>query len=218
MSIRTTIRAIRSLNLRKILNDKFNGEIQALSDAIGRKYAQVHPMLFADKSFGDKIARDIEEKLGLEQFFLDIQQETDSPLNYPIELIDIEVSAGSNGSLVINESVIKTIPIALDIISEYISSDIANCQWVKVRGDCMEPELFDNDLILIDKSDTNVKSGEIYVFSYGDEIMVKRIFIQGVNYLVQPKNINTPAFTITPRDKEINKLRVIGRKIWRMGR
>lgn len=216
MGIRTSIKVTRSQNLKRLLNERFNGEVQALSDAIGRKYAQVHPMLFADKSFGDKIARDIEDKLGLEQFSLDTPD--DQPLYYPVELVDISVSAGANGALVVNEDVIKIIPIAIDIISEYVDTNIVNCQWVKIKGDCMEPELFNNDLILIDKSQTNVKSGEIYVFSYGDEIMVKRIFIQGVNLLVQPKNPSTPSFVISPPDKELNNFIVIGKKVWRMGK
>jgi len=46
---------------------------------------------------------------------------------------------------------------------------------ISVRGDSMEPELNDNDLILLDRSLTSPKDGEMFVVRYAGDLFVKRV-------------------------------------------
>ena len=46
---------------------------------------------------------------------------------------------------------------------------------IAVRGDSMEPELYDQDLILLDQSKKEPNDGDMYVVRYFDELFVKRI-------------------------------------------
>ena len=46
---------------------------------------------------------------------------------------------------------------------------------ISVRGDSMEPELNDNDLILLDRSLTTPKDGEMFVVRYAGDLFVKRV-------------------------------------------
>ena len=46
---------------------------------------------------------------------------------------------------------------------------------IAVRGDSMEPELYDQDLILLDQSKKEPGDGDMYVVRYFDELFVKRI-------------------------------------------
>ena len=46
---------------------------------------------------------------------------------------------------------------------------------IAVRGDSMEPELYDGDLILLDRSSTDPKDGDMFVVRYAEELFVKRI-------------------------------------------
>jgi phage repressor protein C with HTH and peptisase S24 domain len=46
---------------------------------------------------------------------------------------------------------------------------------IAVRGDSMEPELYDGDLILLDRSSTEPRDGDMFVVRYSDELFVKRV-------------------------------------------
>lgn len=46
---------------------------------------------------------------------------------------------------------------------------------IAVRGDSMEPELYDNDLILLDRSKQEPRDGDMYVVRYSGDLFVKRV-------------------------------------------
>lgn len=51
-----------------------------------------------------------------------------------------------------------------------------NCKLVTVRGDSMEPFLFDRDMIMVDTTRTEPKDGGIYAVIFEGEALVKQIF------------------------------------------
>lgn len=51
----------------------------------------------------------------------------------------------------------------------------SNLAVIAVRGDSMEPELYDQDLILLDQSQKEPRDGDMYVVRYFDELFVKRV-------------------------------------------
>ena len=51
----------------------------------------------------------------------------------------------------------------------------SNLAVIAVRGDSMEPELYDQDLILLDRSQKYPRDGDMYVVRYFDELFVKRV-------------------------------------------
>ncbi len=51
----------------------------------------------------------------------------------------------------------------------------ANLAVISVRGDSMEPDLCDNDLILLDRAQTSPRDGDIYVLRYSGHLFVKRV-------------------------------------------
>lgn len=50
-----------------------------------------------------------------------------------------------------------------------------NLAVIAVRGDSMEPDLHDKDLILLDRSQTAPADGDIYVLRYSGMLFVKRV-------------------------------------------
>jgi len=50
-----------------------------------------------------------------------------------------------------------------------------NLSVIAVRGDSMEPELYDKDLILLDRTQNVPDDGGVYVVRYSGELFVKRI-------------------------------------------
>lgn len=51
-----------------------------------------------------------------------------------------------------------------------------SCALINVKGDSMEPSIYDGDLVMLDRRKTAVRSGRIYVFRDGDEgLRLKRL-------------------------------------------
>lgn len=51
-----------------------------------------------------------------------------------------------------------------------------NSVLLDVLGDSMEPTLRNGDTILIDRSDTQINEGQIYLVSFQQQLLIKRIF------------------------------------------
>ena len=81
-----------------------------------------------------------------------------------------------------------------------------------VVGDSMEPLFFTGDTLLIDKSDTDVRDGMIYVVTLGDELRVKRIFKGLAGIILRSENSRYPDVHVTGPD--LDTLRVHGRVRW----
>lgn len=64
---------------------------------------------------------------------------------------------------------------------------------INVRGDSMEPSLYDGDLVMIDRRKTHIRSGQIYAFRDGDTLRIKRIeIIPGTALILRSDNPKHP--------------------------
>lgn len=82
-----------------------------------------------------------------------------------------------------------------------------------VSGDSMQPLLFDGDTILINKAETSLSEGKIYVVTYFDELRVKRLFRGPREIIMRSDNSNYPDIHISDAD-ELDQLRIHGRVRW----
>jgi hypothetical protein len=80
---RMDLQAIRRENLRAYMAAKLGGVEAELARCIGRSPSQTSDMLAGRKSFGEKVARDIEKKLQLEQGELD--RDATAPFSAPAQ-------------------------------------------------------------------------------------------------------------------------------------
>jgi phage repressor protein C with HTH and peptisase S24 domain len=86
------------------------------------------------------------------------------------------------------------------------------------RGRSMEPRIQDGDLLLIDTSDKEVKSGRIYAFWQERSRRVKRLFV-GVDKSLRIRSDNpAPQFAeeLVPTNKT-DQIEIIGRVVWAAG-
>ena len=81
-----------------------------------------------------------------------------------------------------------------------------------VVGDSMEPLLREGDTILVDKADTEIMDGKIYVVTLGDELKVKRIQKSVSGLLLCSENPRYDAIPVKGPDLEA--FRVHGRVRW----
>jgi len=83
---------------------------------------------------------------------------------------------------------------------------------IAVRGDSMEPELYDQDLILLDRSQKEPRDGDMYVVRYSGELFVKRIQkILGGQIAMRSTNSYYESIRIKP--EETNDLEFIGKVV-----
>ncbi|MFM0738577.1 LexA family transcriptional regulator [Paraburkholderia xenovorans] len=98
-----------------------------------------------------------------------------------------------------------------------LGSNPKDCRLLVVRGDSMEPFLFNRDVFMIDATKTRVRDGGIYAVYFEDEPLVKRIFKRPGGALI----LNSYNSTKFP-DREISVdeleyVRVVGELIYRSG-
>ena len=78
----------------------------------------------------------------------------------------------------------------------------ASAVMMDVVGDSMEPEFYEGDTLLVDKSDIEIRDGKIYVVTLGDELRVKRIFNSLNGLILRSDNPKYPDIHVEGPDLE----------------
>ncbi|MGF1884085.1 S24 family peptidase [Vibrio splendidus] len=129
-----------------------------------------------------------------------------------VPLLPNVFASGGNGSLnsdfITDETTIQIPQYAIE------NRKIQNIECIKITGDSMEPTLFDGGIAALDKSETIIRDGKIYIFRHGGAIRVKKL----VNTLdgILIKSIN-PEYTDEhiPYNNNFDiDFKIIGRVIW----
>ena len=84
-----------------------------------------------------------------------------------------------------------------------------------VRGDSMEPFLKDWDTVLIDTSDIDIVSGEIYAVNYKNNLFIKEARMQPDGLQLISYNPKYDPIKVTEEDAE--RFQVLGQMVWRGG-
>lgn len=86
---------------------------------------------------------------------------------------------------------------------------------INVRGDSMEPSIYDGDLVMIDRRKTQIRSGRIYVFREGDILRIKRLeLIPGAAIILRSDNPKHPAEHRTGEAMNSVSEGVVGEVVW----
>lgn len=128
-----------------------------------------------------------------------------------IPMVQAYLSAG-NGSFETSSMIEREYAFTKDFISRLGNPN--NMVLMRVSGDSMEPEIFNNDTVLIDQSKTNILASKIYAVSFEDCIYLKRIDLLPKKIIL--KSVN-PAYSPIKIDiyEDMNSLfRVIGKVLW----
>ncbi|MFC1547840.1 helix-turn-helix transcriptional regulator, partial [Candidatus Neomarinimicrobiota bacterium] len=84
---------------------------------------------------------------------------------------DVQVAAG-HGAVVHHEDILGSLAFRREWIQQQ-GLNARDLALVDVVGDSMEKVLRDGDIVLIDRSQTDIISGKAYVIRIGDELLVK---------------------------------------------
>lgn len=89
---------------------------------------------------------------------------------------------------------------------------------IRVRGDSMNPELTDGQVIAIDTSAVKIFDGEIYAFIVSGELKVKYLFKHGNGFKAVSRNedkLRFPDEIYTDKDIAANNISIIGQFWWK---
>lgn len=130
--------------------------------------------------------------------------------------VDVALSAG-NGRETWHIEEKEPLPFQADYIRRLRASP-KNLVAVKVRGDSMEPRLFDDDTVVVDKADQRIPaSGGVFALVYAGEMLVKNLFRMpdGSLRVVSDNKEKHDPF-IVPVDK-LEHIDIVGRVKYRSG-
>ncbi|MGA4409259.1 helix-turn-helix transcriptional regulator [Ralstonia nicotianae] len=133
-----------------------------------------------------------------------------------ITRIDVKLSAG-NGRETWHIEEREPLPFQADYIRS-LDSKPKNLVAAKVKGDSMEPRLFDKDTVVVDTADQRVPAnGGVFALVYAGELLVKRLFRlpDGGLKVVSDNQARYEPVTVGP--DQIEHVTIIGRVKYRSG-
>lgn len=204
----------RRNNVRRLIQDRFDGITAAFARAIDRDDAQVWQFL-NQRPIGEKLARDIEAKLGLEANALDHEQTRPA---FARRLDAQEPVAVAYGRSV---PVVGTAQLgddghyeALDYPTghgdgfvTYPTRD-ANAYALRVKGDSMRPRIKPGEFVLIEPNTTPEPGDEVLVKTTDGRAMVKVLDFRR-NGVVQLSSINEEHRPITLEESQVERLHYV---------
>lgn len=229
---------IRRAKLRHLISAKFDGSQAALADQCGIKPAQISRWLSETntdpRNMSERSARQIEEKLGLPNRYLDIQEdepnptmvhawenedELDASMYVFLPQLEIKLSAGSGNLIWHIDEARQRLALPKALIDNYnIKPKCAAI--VTADGYSMIPTIFNEDTVVIDYCESKqFVDGKVYALAIEERWLIKRVFkeIGGGLRIVSdnPDKTRWPDINI-PTDK-LEHVRIIGRCVARFG-
>ncbi|OLO05091.1 XRE family transcriptional regulator [Salinicola socius] len=137
-----------------------------------------------------------------------------TPPGTAVPLYDVEGAAGAGRSLD-TENVVGTFTIDAETLSQ-LDLVGARLAGVRVRGDSMEPTLFDGDWTFVNLDDTNFAQAGVFLVWVSGELRIKRVqrLAGGAMYLISDNTHYQPEMIARDRMQEVA---VLGRVRTRLG-
>lgn len=85
---------------------------------------------------------------------------------------------------------------------------------MRVEGDSMQPEIMHNDVVLIDRSKTQIRLGRIFAVGFEEAIYLKRIDMLPGKIVLKSANPAYPPVELDIREQQGDSFRVIGQVLW----
>ncbi|MBD5626087.1 MAG: Cro/Cl family transcriptional regulator [Desulfovibrio sp.] len=142
---------------------------------------------------------------------LDKNADADADELIRIPMVDAILSAGT-GSLETSDQVAREYAFRRDFIQR--KGNPANMVLMRVRGDSMQPEVMDNDVVLLDQSKTRPHPGPIFAVGIEDAIYLKRVDMLPGQIVLKSVNPDYKPIHVDMGEQTSDQFRVIGQVLW----
>jgi len=214
------------------------GDIAAFARKHGLDATYLSQLLNRHRSFGERAARNIEEKAGLPRRWFevagtiekvslprgatpviawrnaeDLTDEIDPYVFVP--RIEVRASAGNGKPIVEQAHTEERQPQAFR--ADWIRLKgwkAANLVCIFADGNSMSPRIEDGDCLLVDRAQTQVLDGKIYALAWDHEMRVKRLYKRvGGGLIVHSDNEREhPRFELSA--EQLQHVVIVGRVVW----
>ena len=167
---------IRKNNLKKVIEQQFNGKIEDFADSLQKNKYFVYGLLWdvnkrSSRNITEKTARLIEKHLHMPDGFLDQEEQVDDTRVVFIPYINISNSEAY-------EYLSYSPEFSLGISrNELISNNLSPSTLlaVKIFDDSMLPNFDIGDIIVIDQSKTDFIANKLYLIYYKKQYIIRKI-------------------------------------------
>ncbi len=182
---------IRRRNLQALINHKTGGNQAAFASMVERAPQQISGMLTGKKSFGSKIAREVESRTGLETGSLDSEAfeikvknfhaaESDEPDDGWTRVPVFGIEGSCHDGVFENQSNTLDIVRSIDFLSSFLRTlpgvvGIHQLHIVTANGDSMEPTIPHRALCLVDGGQRDITRDGVFCIQADGQIFIKRI-------------------------------------------
>ena len=128
-----------------------------------------------------------------------------------IPMVEARLSAGS-GSFETSSVIGRDYAFRRDFIQR--KGSLNDMVLMRVSGDSMEPDVCDNDVVLIDQSKKDILPGRMYAVGFEESIYLKRIDNLPGKIILKSANPAYPPVELDVRGDLAEQFRVIGRVLW----
>lgn len=128
-----------------------------------------------------------------------------------IPIVEARLSAGS-GSFITNNTIENKMRFDTNF---FINKGNPNDMVImRVMGDSMQPEIMDNDYVMLDQSKVIIQPNRIFAVSFEDCIYLKRIDLLPGKVVLKSVNPAYPPIELDIQGDMENLFRVIGKVLW----
>lgn len=128
-----------------------------------------------------------------------------------VPMAEARLSAGT-GSLETGGEIERTYAFRSDFLRRKGNPD--KMVLMRVGGDSMQPEIMDNDVVLLDQGKRDLRPGPIFAVGFEDAIYLKRIDKLPGKIILKSANPAYPPVELDIGEQEGDSFRVIGQVIW----
>lgn len=182
------INKTRIANLKRIIFEDYNNSIHQFATRIGRHSSQFYNLFSGDRSFGQKLARDLEILLNLTPLTLDKSSDEETIIDKIAVIPEYNINTRINSD---SAEIANNIFVIEKSVIEYHGWPMSNLQGLIVNDESMSPTIPPGGKVLVDTSQVKINDGNIYALSKDNEIFIQRVFHleNNIKYEAKPDNI-----------------------------
>jgi len=128
-----------------------------------------------------------------------------------VPMVEARLSAGT-GSFETGDSAERRYAFRSDWIN--LKGQAASMALMRVAGDSMEPQIFNNDMVLIDQSQTKPRAGSLFAVAVEDVVYIKMVDTLPGKIVLKSYNEAYAPLEIDARGDLADGIRIIGRAVW----
>jgi phage repressor protein C with HTH and peptisase S24 domain len=179
----------------------------AVAAAIGKPPNKASDLLNGQGSFGAKIARELEEALGLPKGYFDGIGESDDFID--VKVVNVKLAAGHGADPEIEELIGH-----LKFTRAFLRNcgvSAASARVVEVEGPSMEPTIKDGAVLLVNTNNREPLENAIFALARPhDGLVVKRLVKTGAGWVARSDNRDYDDIPIDDGEP----ISIIGRALW----